>query len=270
MRWFRQASVLAFNCFDTIITRRTNVVPKCPTMFPHNGQRKYVSGRRSRHARNLNSFSSDGDNSDSISKYPSTSDSSPPSDSNELFPWEIPIQSKPAAEIVSQIANIIPQIHTERLYLRAPTLQDFQYYHDIATSDRWYDSGITCREDVWLDYLQMIAGWVLRGVGLMTVVDATNPKIVVGFVLLNHEFGDKYLEIGWMLVQEAEGNGYATEAASALLNYAHNNLESATPIVSYIAPTNTKSMKVAERLGGKRATEMENECYVYFYDYPKK
>ena len=208
----------------------------------------------------------------------SDADCNSPSASYEPPPWEVPIHGKPG-EIVDQLAAVVPRISTERLCLRTPKLEDFQAYVDIVLSDRWHDPDMADREDIWLDFLQMIAGWMLRGVGLLAVdhgaedIESTDgmpskDSGLVGFVLLNHDYSDKHLEIGWMLVREREGKGYATEAARALLHYAHRTLELAgkVPIVSYIAPTNKASIRVAERLGGRRASEMENGFYVYFYD----
>ena len=260
MKALPQASILAFNCFH-INCRTQFLLPEGPAMRPRKARLGNASNLRSPH------FCSSGD-----------ADCNSPSASYEPPPWEVPIHGKPG-EIVAELAAVVPRITTGRLCLRTPKLDDFQAYVDIVLSDRWHDPGMTDREDIWLDFLQMVAGWMLRGVGLLAVdhrientqsTDAMPAKDsgLVGFVLLNHEYSDKHLEIGWMLVHEKEGKGYATEAARALLDYAHHTLELAgnVPIVSYIAPTNKASIRVAERLGGRRASEMENGCYVYFYD----
>jgi RimJ/RimL family protein N-acetyltransferase len=56
------------------------------------------------------------------------------------------------------------------------------------------------------------------------------------------------LELGWALIREHWGHGYATEAASAIRDWAH---ESRTDdrLVSLITPDNVRSQRVAERLG---------------------
>ena len=59
-------------------------------------------------------------------------------------------------------------------------------------------------------------------------------------------------EIGWALAQAHWGNGYATEAARAVRDWARaeRGLEH---LVSLIAPDNAASQRVAERLGARPA-----------------
>jgi RimJ/RimL family protein N-acetyltransferase len=90
----------------------------------------------------------------------------------------------------------------------------------------------------------------------------------VGFVVLNHEYGDAHAEIGWMLSVGAEGQGYATEAAGALLAFAHRDL-GMPRLVSYVAPGNARSLRVAERLGGQRAAAPERGCIVFHHSLPE-
>ena len=56
--------------------------------------------------------------------------------------------------------------------------------------------------------------------------------------------GDE-LEIGWTFARAAWGHGYATQAAAALLSSAPAD----ATVVALIHPQNTRSLKVAERLG---------------------
>jgi len=58
------------------------------------------------------------------------------------------------------------------------------------------------------------------------------------------------VEVGWHLGRFAWGNGYATEAARAMLDHADQTLK--LPIVyAIIDPENVRSMRVTERLGMK-------------------
>jgi RimJ/RimL family protein N-acetyltransferase len=61
-------------------------------------------------------------------------------------------------------------------------------------------------------------------------------------------------ELGWALVRDAWGNGYATEAAAAVRDWA---LERVDALVSVIAPDNTRSQHVAARLGAKPAETVQ-------------
>jgi len=55
-------------------------------------------------------------------------------------------------------------------------------------------------------------------------------------------------EIGWLVFPEAEGRGFASEAASALLDWARRVKRFKT-LVSYVDPKNERSCRLAERLG---------------------
>lgn len=60
--------------------------------------------------------------------------------------------------------------------------------------------------------------------------------------------GDRFLEVGYRLLPEYQGKGFATEAAAACLRFAFERLE-AEHVVAIINPENTPSRRVAERLG---------------------
>ncbi|MEZ5777817.1 MAG: GNAT family N-acetyltransferase [Paracoccaceae bacterium] len=169
-------------------------------------------------------------------------------------PWEI-APTGPAADAVARIAAAVPVIETERLRLRAPRIGDFGAYAEIVLSDRWKDESDGTRKDAWLDFCQMVAGWLLRGTGIMAVERREDCQFL-GFTVLNHEYGDPELELGWFLNAEAEGHGYATEAAGAYRGHAARTL-GLTGLVSYIAPDNARSARVAERLGAARDAAAE-------------
>ncbi len=56
--------------------------------------------------------------------------------------------------------------------------------------------------------------------------------------------------IGLLLVPAAQGRGYATEAGAAALDFARDVLKLRT-LVTYLAPDNEPSKRVAEKLGGE-------------------
>ena len=59
------------------------------------------------------------------------------------------------------------------------------------------------------------------------------------------------MEIGWHFKRVHQGNGYATEAAGALLKYGFQHLH-VNSILALIAPDNTASQRVAEKTGMKQ------------------
>lgn len=62
------------------------------------------------------------------------------------------------------------------------------------------------------------------------------------------------VEIGWRLRRDAWGNGYATEAARAVLEFGFDNLE-LEEIVAFTSVLNYRSQAVMERLGMERQEE---------------
>lgn len=178
---------------------------------------------------------------------------------------ELPATPEATAFAASLSANI-PSLETDRLHLRPSRLEDFSEFAGLLSSDRSrYVGGPMSRVEAWAEFSQLTAGWLLHGHGGWTIEHEAQLK---GFVLIGIEPGDHEREIGYLLTEGAEGQGIATEAAKAALDYAFENLGFVT-LVSYIDPKNSKSAAVAERLGGTRDTDseaaMENRMMVYRY-----
>jgi RimJ/RimL family protein N-acetyltransferase len=55
-------------------------------------------------------------------------------------------------------------------------------------------------------------------------------------------------ELGWALTRAHWGHGYATEAAAAIRDWAHER-RNIDRLVSLISPDNVRSQRVAKRLG---------------------
>lgn len=174
-----------------------------------------------------------------------------------MTPWLSPATGT-AASLAAQFQALVPVLDTERLRLRAPLIGDFPTYQAITQSARWPhgDGQTPSGEEAWLDYNQMVASWMLRGIGLFAV-DRLADGQLIGFATIDHEWGDPEVEIGWMLGAEAEGHGYATEAGRAILDFTAG--QGRTSVVSYVAPGNPRSAAVSERLGGARDKMAEAE-----------
>jgi len=71
---------------------------------------------------------------------------------------------------------------------------------------------------------------------------------MVGAILLKPLPGSEQIEVGWHLGRAHWGNGYATEAGRAALNYGYNCLRLKT-IYAVVDPANTPSMAVCRRIG---------------------
>ena len=93
----------------------------------------------------------------------------------------------------------------------------------------------------------MIGHWELRGFGLW-VAERKSDGAFVGRVGLLHPEGWPGTEVAWTLARQYWGQGYATEAARASIDYGFQNL-SAAKLISMIDAGNRASRRVAERLG---------------------
>ena len=95
----------------------------------------------------------------------------------------------------------------------------------------------------------------------------------VGIVSLNYPINQsEERELGWLLWESYEGNGYAVEAASAARKFAFEELGWAA-LVSYIATDNDRSIRLAERMGASKdhdATKRTEPKTVVYLHHPKK
>ena len=180
------------------------------------------------------------------------------------LPWEHLPQHQ-AAVAVERIGQALPRIFTDQTVMRGPYMEDFDIFADLVISERGrYIGGPLTRDGAWDDFIQLTASWILRGCGLWTVEDQED-KTVLGFVLLGHETGDPEPELGFLFTEEAEGKGYAFEAAEKARNNAWNALSFDT-LVSYIDPENERAIKLATRLGAVRDANGDHDgthCYRY-------
>ncbi len=90
--------------------------------------------------------------------------------------------------------------------------------------------------------------WELERIGLLAV-ERRSDGVFLGMCGVHHQ--ESYpddLEVGWRLAHEHWGQGYATEAASAWLDYAFDVLGAPRVISTADAP-NIRSTAVMQRLG---------------------
>ena len=141
-----------------------------------------------------------------------------------------------------------PTISTERLVLRRPEARDKEAIVAFYMSERsQYAAGNVPRFMAWKNTASIFGHWELNGFGLWAVTRKGDDSII-GLVGPFFPDGWPETEIGWLIFDGAEGQGFAHEAAVAAVADARSRL-GWTNIVSYIAPENARSIALADRLG---------------------
>lgn len=101
-----------------------------------------------------------------------------------------------------------------------------------------------------------------HGFGLWAVENKITKEFLgfTGFMIPQFEsFFTPCVEIGWRFKNESWGQGFATEAAKACIDYGFHNL-GFNKIVSFTSALNLKSERVMQRIG---------MTYVCSFDHPK-
>lgn len=163
-----------------------------------------------------------------------------------------------AAEQAERVAVAVPSLLTARLLLRAPRMTDLEAWTRLMVPDaEGHLGGPHTEEEAWEAFCIYVAGWLLHGHGAWTI-EQRSDGTVLGFVQLGLEWDDLEPELGWMLLPEHRGHGFAVEAAAAARDHASAVLGPGH-FVSYVTPDNTGSNAVAVRLGASRDTAAEIE-----------
>jgi RimJ/RimL family protein N-acetyltransferase len=158
-------------------------------------------------------------------------------------------------------------LETERLLLRWLREDDFDQYAAICRDPevmRFLGGQVLSDIEVWRHMAYFMGHWYFRGYGIWAVEEKSTGNLIgrIGFM---NPIGWPAFELGWTLARESWGKGYATEGARRALSYAFTELDQ-DHVISLIAPANSASGKVAERLGEKIESKTElygNEVFVY-------
>lgn len=142
-----------------------------------------------------------------------------------------------------------PILHTERLTLRVPQVEDFERYAEVIGDPvaARHIGGHLPRAGAWRRFLQMPGAWLLQGFAMFSVIETASGRWVGQTGPWRPE-GWPGNEIGYVFHPDAWGQGYALESAVAAIDWAFDTLDW-DEIVHCIAPENVASQKVAQRLG---------------------
>lgn len=142
-------------------------------------------------------------------------------------------------------------ITTERLTLRLPEARDLAPYADYCSSPRARFVGGPFHKVQAFEKLSAMAGhWTLRGFGRL-VFQETATGVPLGHVGALQLDAAAPPEMTWTLWRaQAEGQGYATEAARAFLARVAPQL-GLTRMLIRVDPDNHASIRLAARLGAR-------------------
>lgn len=163
-------------------------------------------------------------------------------------------------------------IETERCYLREMTLEDldelYEIYGEEGIADYIEPLYERQEEEIYTKaYIQNMYGYY--GYGMWLVFDRFTDKMIGRAGLNNQEIeGEIILEMGYLIRNEYQNQGYATEVCKAILDYAAEALE--FPCVYCLVDSeNEKSICFLHKMKFEAAGEVflqgkKMKRYVYF------
>ncbi|HEY2070564.1 MAG TPA: GNAT family N-acetyltransferase [Rhizomicrobium sp.] len=164
---------------------------------------------------------------------------------------------------------MIPRLATERLILRDFRQEDLDHFAPFLADEevmRYLGGATLSRDDSWRNMARSAGQWLLRGYGAWAVTRKSDGALMGRVGLLNPE-GWPGLEVGWTLGRPYWGQGYATEAAQAAMNYGFLT-QGVDQLISMIDPDNAASQAVAARIGEVKGERREHviDGKVYPFD----
>lgn len=150
----------------------------------------------------------------------------------------------------------IPVIETDRLLLR-----DFRPDDLDAMTAMWAMPEVVrfiggtplSREQSWQRLVRQIGMWHIMGFGFWAIIEKSSGALVGegGFHEMRRTLTpsiENTMEAGWGLIPEAQGRGYASEALSAMLDWAKAT-HPGQPITCIIDEDNEASLNFARKHG---------------------
>ncbi len=149
-----------------------------------------------------------------------------------------------------------PVVETARLRLRAHKAADFE-----ASLPMWNDPIVTrfiggrpyTAEEVWQRLQRYAGSWALLGHGFWAIEDKATSRLVgeIGIMDAKRDIDPPFgsdRELGWALLPEVHGKGYASEALQAALDWEKQYLNGDC-LVALIDPDNAPSIRLAHKFG---------------------
>ena len=142
-----------------------------------------------------------------------------------------------------------PRLETDRLILRPPIAEDFEPWAAFAADAETmrHLGGAQARSVAWRGICSVTGAWSIRGHSMFSVVEKATGRWV-GRLGPWQPADWPGAEVGWGIVRDCWGLGYASEGATAAIDYVFDVL-GWDEVIHCIEPDNVNSQKVAKRLG---------------------
>lgn len=147
--------------------------------------------------------------------------------------------------------QVMPKLSTERLVLRPFCLYDVKQYFRLASDPEVLDTTDMPHlidEDAAREWVMSHGdGWKERS-ELFLLITSKETREIMGSISLFTYDRHRKADIGYWVVPHLWGNGYATEAAGAVIEYAFNDLKLHKLEANHLE-RNAVSGRVLEKLG---------------------
>jgi RimJ/RimL family protein N-acetyltransferase len=143
------------------------------------------------------------------------------------------------------------ELETPRLKLRPTLPEDFEPFAAFQADPESmrYLTPPQPRSVAWRSFLNVAGAWAMQGFSLFSVIEKASGRWV-GRVGPWRPEGWPGTEVGWNIVRDRCRQGYATEAATAAIDWAFASL-GWTEVVHVIDCENVASQGVAHKLGSR-------------------
>lgn len=167
----------------------------------------------------------------------------------------------------------VPVLETARLRLRGHRLHDFPDCKAMWTDPvvfRHIGGKPFSPEEVWTRLLRYVGHWAWLGFGYWAVEEKASGRFIgeLGFGNFQRDIEPSLSdvpELGWALVSQAHGKGYATEGVGAAIAWGDQHFGQART-ACLIHPDNAASIRVAEKCGYRqlRRTPYKDHDVLWF------
>ena len=143
------------------------------------------------------------------------------------------------------------QLETPRLLLRPTHREDFEPWAAFMADPESarFVGGVQPRAVAWRGFLTMAGAWAVQGYAMFSCIEKSSGRWV-GRIGPWQPEGWPGTEVGWGIVRDRTGLGYATEAAAAAIDWAFAEL-GWTEVIHTIDVANVASHAVARKLGAR-------------------